>query len=284
MPRNILESIFEHHIERFRAAFVSTSREIYYDDEKERLRHPGEFGAYREQLVHDFLKLFVPSHLSLGSGFVVNSVGSVSTQCDLIIYDPAATPLIEDDKSQRFFPCESVVGIGEVKSVLSKQQLTEALRKLAAAQVIRRTVKAPAYIFPSGFRGESYSPLRRHQDTPITFLICEKIEARIEEMPVLFDTIYSEIDCSLLKHNLLLDISSAAYHYYDRDAQHHIWYPSIEGKEFEPSLTVDESNNEHFKVFCSFLNNGLGSTFVLSPELHTYLESIQAKVFTDYNN
>lgn len=284
MSLNIIESIFEHHIERFKSTFVTTSREIYYDDMNERLRHPGEFGTHRERIVRNFLKLFVPSHLSFGSGFIVNSYGTVSTQCDLIIYDPAATPLIKDDQNQRFFPCESVVGVGEVKSVLSKKQLHEALQKLAAIQEIRLHIKAPAYRFPQGFRGESYAPLVRHQDTPITFLICENIDAHISDMPSLFKECYSELKHPLLKHNLILDISGATYHYFNRDEQHHIWYPFMGGKELEPSLTIRESNNDHFKIFCSFLNNGLSRTFVLSPELHTYLQHIQAKVFNEYNN
>lgn len=277
---NILESLFNFHIEKFKSAFLGTSREIYFDD-KRKLIHPGEFGAYRERIVQDFLRLFVPSNLSMGNGFVVNSYGNVSSQCDIVIYDASATPLIEDSEHQRFYPCESVVGVGEVKSILSKSQLKDALRKLSKIKEIRRYIKAPAYKFPI-LPGSNFDPIHNPQDTTVTFLICEKVNASIDEMPDLFSEAYSSSE-HIFRHNLLLDVSKATYFYYDREKDHHIWYPYFDKRDLEPSLKTDNNRGEHFKLFCSFLNNALSKTNVLSPEIYTYLEPMQGQVFNQYD-
>ncbi len=278
---NILESLFNYHIEKFKAEFIGTSREIYFDDKHKKLIHPGEFGAHRERIVNKFLRLFVPSSLEIGSGFIINYRGDVSTQCDIIIYDPSVTPMIEDSEHQRFYPCEAVIGIGEVKSVLSKTQLNEALRKLAAIKEIRRHVKSPAYKFPLR-NGEQFNPKNNPLDTPVTFLICESINIPVEKMPSVFTETYSDID-SILRHNLLLDISKATYQYFDREKNNHIWYPFYENRKLEPSLKIDNNRDEHFKLFCSFLNNALIKAYVLSPEVHTYLEPMQGQVFNENN-
>jgi len=278
---NILEGLFNFHIEKFKNEFLGASREIYYDDNQERLLHPGEFGTYREHIVQKFLRLFVPSNLSMGSGFIINSYGNVSTQCDIVIYETSATPLIKDSEHQRFFPCESVVGIGEVKSILSKSQLKDALQKLSAIKEIRRHIKAPAYKTPP-IPGSNFDPVHNPLDTPVTFLICETINTTIDEMPDLFSDAYSNLD-HILRHNLLLDMSKASYHYYDRQKDHHIWYPYYEQRQLEPSLKTDNNRDEHFKIFCSFLSNALNKANVFSPEIHTYLEPMQAQVFNRYN-
>lgn len=57
---------------------------------------------YRERIVSDLLKPFLPSRLAVGTGFIITHQNKQSTQCDLIIYDKENTPVIENG-DQRFF-------------------------------------------------------------------------------------------------------------------------------------------------------------------------------------
>ena len=78
---------------------------------------------YRERIVSDLLKPFLPSRLAVGTGFIITHQNKQSTQCDLIIYDKENTPVIENG-DQRFFPVECVIGVVEVKNISSILEVT----------------------------------------------------------------------------------------------------------------------------------------------------------------
>src|ERR1700748_1622761 len=118
MSNKIFQSILDEKIEFFKFAFQQTSKNIFWDEAKKQLIHPGEYGMYREAVCKDLLRLFIPGRLDIGNGFLINDVGDISTQCDIIVYDKNATPLIENTERQRFYPVETVSSIGEIKSDL----------------------------------------------------------------------------------------------------------------------------------------------------------------------
>ena len=102
----------------FKRSFDDSKR-IYWDEKLKRLKHPGEFGAYREDLVKKWLRIITPEDFGIGSGFVIGPKGAISTQCDIIIYDKQRTPVLENMDNQRFFPVETVCCIGEIKSTIN---------------------------------------------------------------------------------------------------------------------------------------------------------------------
>ena len=122
---NKINKLFKAKIEQFKQAFINTSRDVYTNEDGN-LLHPSEFGINREEIVKNYLKNILPDRMEIGSGFVVTANGKVSTQCDIIIYDKTVTPLIRDEKNHRFFPIESVIAVGEIKSKLSQTELKEA--------------------------------------------------------------------------------------------------------------------------------------------------------------
>jgi len=136
-------SLINERIDVFRRAFVQSAHALFVDPASGRSRHPGEQGTYREAITKDFLRDLIPRRLGIGSGFVVCPNGEVSTQCDIIIYDLEA-PVFESIERQRFYPVESVCGIGEVKSdVGSMPALNGVLTKLAAIKKLRRSLVSP---------------------------------------------------------------------------------------------------------------------------------------------
>lgn len=103
MANRVFTALANQTIDSFVSAFVALSEEVFYDQKTGKLRHPGEFGAFRERVCADFLRPFIPSYLRVGSGFLINSNDEVSTQCDLVVYDSQYTPLITDAQNSRFF-------------------------------------------------------------------------------------------------------------------------------------------------------------------------------------
>lgn len=132
------------------------SKEIFWKQDENRLVHPGEYGAYREELLKRFLSLYVPETFGISSGFIITSKGHISHQCDIIIYDKEKTPKIQNMENQRFFPIETVLGVGEVKSTINSiSDLNSYLVKLSTLKTLRNDVEDPTPYkrgkFKSGF-------------------------------------------------------------------------------------------------------------------------------------
>lgn len=204
MGNIILQSILDEKIENFRLAFQSTSKNIFWDENENRLIHSGEYGAYRESICKDFLRMLVPHRLEISSGFIINDDDKVSTQSDIIIFDSNSTPLIENSERQRFFPVETIAAIGEVKSNLTKSALKEALNKLAKNKQLREKIKSPSKIkrdHEGGFDPKNYS-----YDSLFSFLICNKLDFDISNICNEINGFYDQEIQPWHKHNLILSI------------------------------------------------------------------------------
>ncbi|AUT51929.1 DUF6602 domain-containing protein [Paraburkholderia caribensis] len=95
--------------------------------------HKGTRGTVRENTLRDFLaKGRLPRKYGLGAGEVVGHVRDVSRQCDIIVYDSMYGLSLHYDEHSQIYPIDSVYGIIEVKSGLSKAELIDSLEKIKA--------------------------------------------------------------------------------------------------------------------------------------------------------
>jgi hypothetical protein len=102
--------------------------------------HPGELGTGREEVIRDFLRQHLPKRFGVSTGFVFDAHGKVSHQIDVIIYDAYSCPAFEAVGGKMFFPCESVVAVGEVKSQLtSTKKVSEAFDNLRSVKELDRS-------------------------------------------------------------------------------------------------------------------------------------------------
>lgn len=101
------------------------------------INHNSSKGTYRENALAKFLSSgHLPEKFAIGSGEIVGPAHEVSQQSDLIIYDKLnGIPLVYSENNQ-VFPVESVYGIIEVKSTLSKSNLIEALNNIKSVKEI----------------------------------------------------------------------------------------------------------------------------------------------------
>ena len=104
-----------------------------------RVSHPGESGVAREKLLIEFLKPLLPDRFGIGSGFVIDRDGKISKQIDIIIYDQLISTSFPILGELKYFPCETVVAIGEVKSTMKgRRELKDALSKIKSVQQLNR--------------------------------------------------------------------------------------------------------------------------------------------------
>jgi len=266
MSNKIFESILDEKISFFKFTFEQTANNVFIEDGG-KLIHPGEYGTYRENACKDFLRMIVPNKLEIGSGFLLNSKGSYSSQCDIVVYDRNSTPLIENLERQRFYPIETIAAVGEIKSNVSKKKLVIALNKLAKFKKLREELSNPVII-----RRDNpgiYNPKKYPYDNIFTFLICNKFNFKWKNIENEIDSYYEPDILPRHKHNLILSINDGllAYH----DDVYTMMYPFLEKKFNNRMILPVENNYSHFYYASSYLFMGTSSNTILYPDLSEYL-------------
>jgi len=265
MPNKVFVTILERKIRDFLNTYMFDSKSIFYNESK--LIHPGEYGLLREKATIELLKTIIPEKYSISSGFVLSSNGDISTQCDIVIYDKSRNPILNDGVSN-FFICESVIAIGEVKSVLNRSQYKKTLLKLSEQKKFGHKVQ----------NKEGFNPKIKELDHIVTFLICQKFDFDYENDHIHND-IYNENNVNHFdRHNLILSVEDGNWIYqfkpyrdfkespknklnsmYQVDTIWPHFYPIIDGVEIKDGLRDVREFDElfHIKDFLHALSSNV---------------------------
>ncbi|MDR0231384.1 MAG: hypothetical protein LBI82_04620 [Dysgonamonadaceae bacterium] len=97
------------------------------------ITHWGEEGRYKEAILKNIIRRFLPEKYTIGTGFVIKQTNTrgehlSSKQIDLLIYDDSSPVLFKEGDFVILTP-DAVRGIIEVKTNLQNQRLTEILRQ-----------------------------------------------------------------------------------------------------------------------------------------------------------
>src|SRR5581483_1876017 len=148
---------------------TSAGKRMRADLAERMVAHPGELGVGREEIIRRFLRAYLPSRFDVSTGFVFDSKGNVSRQLDIVIANGLVCPRFETAGGNRFYPCESVVAVGQVKSTLtSHAELQNALANLETVKDLDRYANGRAFDVE---RGETIDHLNNHLHQIFTFLL-----------------------------------------------------------------------------------------------------------------
>ncbi|MBF8669580.1 hypothetical protein IR012_08360 [Pseudomonas putida] len=259
-------------IELFRHSFSAASRQTFVSPATGRLIHAGEFGTYREEILRGFLRLCVPARLEIGTGFLMNSEGGISTQADIVVYDPSAVPRIESNEHQRFFPVEGVCAIGEVKSRLSKAGLRDALNKLARAKATADHISSTTPTFRD--RSITSHPFNREEieyDQIFSILVCEGFDFDPNSLANEIGKWYETDIKSHHKHNMILSIENGIALYMHSNGKAWMYPPTHKSPAKNRFLAPNENKNLHLHLFCSYMFLATSSATILYPEITKYM-------------
>ena len=154
---------------------------------------PGLIGSARENPARKQLEKLLPAFVSIGSGIVIDSFGAKSHQQDIVLYERDFCPVysINDTPEATYFPIEGVIAIGEVKSVVDKATLLDALCKVKSAKLLKRFSErteeagrssvANYRPFGSGATfsavpSDEYDQRRESRDQVFGFIICKSFK------------------------------------------------------------------------------------------------------------
>ena len=273
----IYVSLVEAQLRAFVADFVDTARDVFFDPNQGKLIHPGEFGSFREGLVRELLARFLPESYGVSQGFVLAPNGDISTQCDVVVYSRLHAPIIHTSEQQRFFPVESVLAIGEVKSTLNCSQLQTACSKLARVKDMRAKLQAPA-IAASTFKDIGpYSATEHHLDQLCTFVVANEISGDDSAIRQAIAKAAEEAPASY-RTNLVLNVREWCTAY--KDLRGMVWpYPVdvdpqtkrvIPGELPVTIVRQDEVGLNHIKLFLHFMQLLVTRGTILHPDLLGY--------------
>ena len=101
------------------------------------------------------LAQILPSGVGVGTGCVIDTYGNTSRQTDVILYERDVCPafrLNDNDPKATYYPCEGVIAVGEIKSVIGKKELEDSFAKIASVKSLRRNFEVPKYPNHNGRR------------------------------------------------------------------------------------------------------------------------------------
>ena len=261
-------------IELFTHSFSAAARQAFVDPSSGRLFHAAEFGSYRERILRDFLRLAVPARLELGTGFLINAGGQISTQADIVVYDRSAIPRVESNEHQRFFPVEGVCAIGEVKSRLSKAGLRDALNKLARVKAKADDVSSTIPIYRD--RTIATLPFNRETlwyDQLFSFLVCEGFDFDAASLAHEVSGWYAADVKEHHKHNLVLSIEDGLLLYVDQNNKSWM-YPPTEKWPAKSRFFSSPGEKTHFFLFLTYMFSATTSSTILFPEMTAYMPTL----------
>lgn len=266
MTVNIIKKIATEKAVRFRAAFTTQAEDVFYKEEGG-VFHPGEFGMYREDVVKDFLKSFLPTNRQISSGFIVTHTGTVSNQTDIVIYDAVHTPVITDDKKQKFFPIETVCGAGEIKSNPDKKEFIDAVTKLAKVKQMREESCKVVISRDHSLTSKAVDIKEILYDQIYTFLVCKKFNFSVES-----EGEWSKIFASIEPHlrpNIVFSLEDGIFAYTDENNMF-LYYPYAKKR----ALPIKKGNfkDDEALIFGAYTFAAINSTTIFYPDLVNYLK------------
>ena len=103
---------------------------------------PSTVGSAAEQPVREQLAQVLPRGVDVGQGFVIDTEGRTSRQQDVVLYERDICPVfsVNNTAATTYYPCEGVIAVGEVKSLLDGESLRDAFEKIASVKRVQRYV------------------------------------------------------------------------------------------------------------------------------------------------
>jgi hypothetical protein len=104
------------------------------------LDHPGLTGTVREIVVRDLIEPILPPNILVGTGKVIDHIGNMSDEIDIVVYDRSLLPPIMYGRDLGVFPVEACLYAVQVKSRSTATHLKQVVaqgRSLAGLTYLR---------------------------------------------------------------------------------------------------------------------------------------------------
>lgn len=113
---------------------------IDFNEISSQVTHRGSKGSIRErEVIKEYLEKYLPGNIGIANGECISTDGTVSPECDIILYEKNTTPYLIHKDGYQVFPIECVYGVIEIKSKLDKAQLKDSIEKITKIKSMPKT-------------------------------------------------------------------------------------------------------------------------------------------------
>jgi hypothetical protein len=161
--------------EQFKQIIDTTQRQmrLHLEEIRATFQHKGVKGDKVEDSVRQLLRRYLPTKFQIGKGEVVDTTGQRSAQTDVVVVDDYHPFTFTDDEPSLFF-IEGVCVAGEVKSLLTSQELTQAV---ANSQIFKKLSLSKRLEFLAAF---TEADSKRYYMNPPWFLLAFESQLTLE--------------------------------------------------------------------------------------------------------
>jgi len=252
---------------------VSEQFENEFDKSAKEIRHPGESGKAREQALRKLLEKYLPQRAGVDQGFVIDAQGRKSKQIDMVVYDKTLATVFEFS-SVRYFPCEIVLAVGEVKSKIdSKSKLEDALDKIRSVKALDRSNRGknlPVTGPGISLKGFEFDPFTQHRDQILGFIFTSKSMTKESVLETLQE--YN----SKHERRLWLNIFCAYRHYLISYESGEVLTPSAMNAQ-RMYCTAENETPHLLLLFLSILASFVNEAHVARPNYFDYATILTTK-------
>ena len=208
-------------------------RDLVRDFERARTATtPGLVGSAMERSVRIALETLLPYGVAIGSGCVIDSQHQTSRQMDVVIYERDICPIfcVNNNPETTYYPCEGVIAVGEIKSMLGKAEFDDAVKKVGSVKILRRAFDiAPMQGTPTG-RGAFY----RHYGTANSRISHGSFDPAVDPK--------GDIAAFILTGQLRAQIATVRDYYQNRTPLYPDWLVSLRDQVFFYPTRRDQDN------------------------------------------
>jgi len=259
-----LSSTFRKISNRFRVEFDELATEI---------SHSQTAGEAREYALRNILEKYLPRRAGVDEGFVIDAHGGESKQIDVVIYDKTVGTVFEV-LDTKYFPCEAVIAIGEVKSdILSSRNLQNALDKIRSVKELDRSNNGKNLIVSGpgvSIKGLQFDPSTNHRDQIFGFIFTSTSMTRES----IINHLQEHNSCTDRRYwmNLFCDYNRFLVSYETSQAL----YPSAMDATYL-YCTKDSEIPDLLLLFYSILANFVDEAHVARPNYFSYAQIAETK-------
>jgi len=250
---------------------VSKKLKIEFEEQAKILGHPGEVGTGRENVLKSILTKYIPRRYAVDSGFIVDALGNKSEQMDIVIYEAGFTPVFEIVEGKRFFPCETTVAVGQVRTKIgSREEMQECLENIKSVKQLDRSNKGTNQLITGpgiSLQGIPFAPSKNFRDQIFGFIFSSssiKSDLMVAELQE-----FNKNNERKLWTNVIVNYNEFLIEY-QGEIEGKIGLTQDPMKAQKIILTDISLNTRVFALFVGILNNFLNIAHIARPNLLDY--------------
>lgn len=229
---------------------------------RETFKHSGNKGTSNENNFSDFVRQYLPRRFEIGNGEIIDSFGNRSGQADIVIVSDDHPFAFSPNRPGLFF-IEGVLSVGEIKTVLTSQELKNTLNNSVLYKNLKMTHSKSSITITNN------SDFKRYYEHPPFFLFCYESQLSLTTIKRLIEEFVMEKSIDNFKVIDGIFVLGKGWIINFGDGEGSFQFGTPDGNVFT-DWVVKDSNSVLFDFF-TYLSATMPKTIRFEPIIVNYL-------------